>query len=163
MEGQLPPPDPTSPFRRVVTGVDREGRSCVTSDGAVPPAAAWAEPGVGRGADPWAVASVPVDLSDDTAPVAEYVLREWPAPGGAIARMIRWEPGFSYPMHRSDTIDIGWVLDGQVELILETESVVLRAGDVVVQRGTVHGWRVIGRAPCTLGMLLLDAVRQSTA
>ena len=66
-------------------------------------------------------------------------------------------------MHHSDTIDIVFVISGQVELILDEESTVLRSGDTVVQRGTNHGWRVAGSEPCTFAGVLIDAASQSNA
>ena len=157
MPHPLPPRDTDLRFRRVVTGVGPDGRSCVVSDGPVPEGAAWTEPGTGRGADPWIVESLPVDLAELADPTAHYVLQEWPSPGGAIARVISWEPGFAYPLHRSETLDVGWVLAGRVELILEDSSVELAAGDTIVQRGTMHGWKVLGDSPAILACVLLDA------
>ena len=78
-------------------------------------------------------------------------------PGGVIVRMVTWQPGFSFPMHRSNTIDCLVVISGQIELILGDDSTILQAGDTVVQRGTDHAWRVVGNEPCTLWGVLIDA------
>jgi uncharacterized cupin superfamily protein len=43
-------------------------------------------------------------------------------------------------MHRTESIDYGIVLEGQIVLLLDDEEVVLEAGAVVVQRGTIHAW-----------------------
>jgi quercetin dioxygenase-like cupin family protein len=50
-----------------------------------------------------------------------------------------------------------------MELILETGSTVVRAGDVVVQRGTPHAWRVVGDQPCTFVSILSGAVNSPVA
>ena len=42
--------------------------------------------------------------------------------------------------HVTDTLDYAYVLDGPVELMLDGDSVVLQAGDCVVQRRTNHAW-----------------------
>ena len=42
--------------------------------------------------------------------------------------------------HVTDTLDYVYVIDGPVELVLDSESVVLHAGDCVVQRRTRHAW-----------------------
>ncbi len=55
-------------------------------------------------------------------------LKEWPSPGEIIARMITWLPGFEHPLHRSDTIDILFVISGQVELILDEGSTIISSG-----------------------------------
>ncbi len=49
-------------------------------------------------------------------------------------------PGRHPLMHRTASIDYGVVLEGQIVLLLDDEEVVLEAGDVVVQRGTIHAW-----------------------
>src|SRR6476660_362284 len=48
--------------------------------------------------------------------------------------------GGASPMHRTETIDYGVVLSGEIVLVLDDSETVLRAGDVVVQRGTDHRW-----------------------
>jgi mannose-6-phosphate isomerase-like protein (cupin superfamily) len=129
----------------------------VVSDGPVPEAARFTIPAQAQGCDVWIEESVPVDLKATDDPIAGYSIQSWPPPGGVIARMITWEPGFSFPMHRSDTIDILFVISGQLELQLDEGSTVLRSGDCVVQRGTNHGWRVVGDEPCTFAGVLLSA------
>jgi quercetin dioxygenase-like cupin family protein len=75
--------------------------------------------------------------------------------------MNTWEPGFIYPMHRSDTIDFVFIISGQLELILEEGTTVLRSGETVVQCGTNHAWRVVGNEPCTFAAVLIDATPQT--
>jgi hypothetical protein len=48
-------------------------------------------------------------------------------------------------------------MSGQLELVLDTESRLLNPGDIVIQRGTAHGWRVSGLEPCTFAGIMLDA------
>jgi hypothetical protein len=49
-------------------------------------------------------------------------------------------PGRHPLMHRTESIDYGIVLDGEIVLLLDAEEVPLQTGDVVVQRGTIHAW-----------------------
>lgn len=147
----------SAPGRRVVTGVNEAGKSVIVSDGFVPKGASFSEAGVGSGGDLWIVSRVPAELTDQNDSLVGYVLKEWPAPGEVIARMVTWLPGFEFPMHYSDTIDILFVISGQIELLLDEGSTVLRTGDTVVQRGTNHGWRVVGSEPCTFAGVLVDA------
>ncbi|KKO97743.1 hypothetical protein THAR02_10150 [Trichoderma harzianum] len=63
-------------------------------------------------------------------------------PRGTVLRMSDFQPGQSVPMHRSKTIDLGVIIEGEVELIMGSgERTVLKRGDIIVQRGTIHGWK----------------------
>jgi mannose-6-phosphate isomerase-like protein (cupin superfamily) len=123
----------------------------------VPEAARFSTPGKASGCDLWLEETVPVDFSDQSDPIADYSVQMWPPTGGVIIRTITWQPGFSYPMHRSDTVDVMFVISGQLELIVEDGSAVLGPGDCIVQRGTTHAWRVVGAEPCTFAGVLLSA------
>ncbi|MBZ6377082.1 cupin [Pacificimonas flava] len=59
-------------------------------------------------------------------------------------------------MHRTETIDYGIVLEGEITLILDVGETVVRAGDIVVQRGTNHGWANRSGAPCRVCFVLVD-------
>jgi quercetin dioxygenase-like cupin family protein len=59
-------------------------------------------------------------------------------------------------MHRTETIDYGIVLDGEITLIMDEGETVVRAGDVVVQRGTNHGWANRSGRPCRIAFVLVD-------
>jgi quercetin dioxygenase-like cupin family protein len=158
--GQLPANAKTVTHRRVVTGTSDAGKSRVVSDGRVPLGAQLANPAVGNTSDDlWVLPHLPAPLADQRDPVAEYTRQPWPASGGVIARMFTWAPGFTFPMHRSDTIDIVFILSGRVEMQLDEGKVVLGPGDSLVQHGTTHGWRVIGDEPCQLAAVLLSATR----
>jgi mannose-6-phosphate isomerase-like protein (cupin superfamily) len=148
--------EPQTPHRRVVTGVNASGKSVVVSDGRVPTEGRWSDGGA-NGADLWCLNQVPVDLSDSRDPIKGYKGQEWPPEGGAIARTGTWPPGFQFQMHRSATIDFLFVISGRIELLLDEGSVTLGPGDCCVQRGTNHGWRVVGNQPCTWGGVLLAA------
>jgi len=50
------------------------------------------------------------------------------------------------------------VLSGEVYLVLDREETLLRAGDVVIQRGTNHAWANRSSAPCTMAFILIDGV-----
>jgi mannose-6-phosphate isomerase-like protein (cupin superfamily) len=59
-------------------------------------------------------------------------------------------------MHRTETIDYGIVLEGEITLILDEGETVVRAGDIVIQRGTNHGWANRGTVPCRIAFILID-------
>ncbi|KAJ5622654.1 hypothetical protein N7528_005886 [Penicillium herquei] len=61
---------------------------------------------------------------------------------GNVCRIVDMQPGATSPMHRTVSLDYGVVLEGEVELILDSgETRLMKRGDVAVQRGTNHAWR----------------------
>lgn len=63
-------------------------------------------------------------------------------PEGTVCRICDFAPGHTSPMHRTVSLDFGVVLEGEMELILDSgETQHLYRGDTVVQRGTNHAWR----------------------
>jgi quercetin dioxygenase-like cupin family protein len=62
-------------------------------------------------------------------------------PGGSAAAIVSLAPGAESPMHRTVTMDWAVILEGEVELVLDGgERRMLRVGDSVVMRGTMHQW-----------------------
>ncbi len=59
--------------------------------------------------------------------------------------------------HRTDSIDYIVVIAGEIDMELDDAVVHLKAGDVVVQRGTIHNWLNRGTEPCVLAVVLVDA------
>lgn len=67
-------------------------------------------------------------------------------PSGTVARVVDFAPNSEPIMHRTQSLDYGIVIEGEVEMILdEGVTRVLRRGDVAVQRSTNHGWRNVSR------------------
>lgn len=61
---------------------------------------------------------------------------------GTVCRVVDMPPYATSPMHRTVSLDYGVVLEGEVELVLDSgEKRLLKRGDVAVQRGTNHAWR----------------------
>jgi hypothetical protein len=60
-------------------------------------------------------------------------------------------------MHKTSTVDYIIVLKGEITAIMETGEKLLRAGDVLVQRGTNHSWSVRGNEPCIVAAVLVSA------
>jgi hypothetical protein len=160
------------PIRRVVTGNDALGRSCVMFDSAAPNV----NPGaISRGTcmtDLWVYDGVPAPIAEtrddgnlpfhfeppaagghlrivqSSGKPADYDPAQDPAhkpPGPARLRPDGvWDRGgqnfFSSPVHKSATVDYGILLEGERTLLLDRGTVVMKAGDVVVQLGNWHGW-----------------------
>lgn len=59
-------------------------------------------------------------------------------------------------MHRTETVDYGIVLEGEVTLILDVGETVVRTGDIVIQRGTNHGWANRSGKTCRIAFILID-------
>ena len=135
-------------LRRVVTGHDADGKSIIVRDDQ-PAAAALGGPADRRVlSEVWATHSEPAALE----------------PSASEFRVVDLPAGSQREMHRTDTVDYGIVLAGEVHLILERAETLLRTGDVVVQRGTSHAWhnrseRVARMAFINLSGQVTDASR----
>lgn len=63
-------------------------------------------------------------------------------PGGTVCRIVDFAPNNHAVVHRTQSLDYGVVLEGEIEMILEDgDPVIMKRGDVAVQRATMHGWR----------------------
>lgn len=89
----------------------------------------------------------PVDLNDDAdleinKTIAEDGKLGLVNPNGTVCRWVDLAPDSEPMMHRTQSLDYGVVLEGEVELELDDGSVTLmRKGDLAVQRATMHAWR----------------------
>lgn len=62
--------------------------------------------------------------------------------GGTVLRFVDFAPGYECMMHRTQSLDYGIVLEGEIVSVLDSgEETVMRRGDVMVQRATMHSWR----------------------
>jgi mannose-6-phosphate isomerase-like protein (cupin superfamily) len=131
--------------RRVVTGHDPRGKSVVLSD--APPPQHHPMHGLGVGADfheMWSDAeATPVLASGVAREPNERSFTIMPA-AGHLLRILDVYPlkdgGKRTAMHRTRTLDYVVVIEGELTLILDDSEVILKPGDVVVQRGTDHAW-----------------------
>jgi mannose-6-phosphate isomerase-like protein (cupin superfamily) len=137
--------------RRVVTGLNAAGKSCVIIDGAVPDFAT-------RGlALAWATHENPADNSGSADPVEPYRLDMLHRPGSNFA-LCTFTPGSEAFMHATDTIDYLVIIMGHVTLVLEEEEVRLGPGDLVVDRGVMHAWRNDDAVPCVAAVVNLPSL-----
>jgi quercetin dioxygenase-like cupin family protein len=90
----------------------------------------------------WATSAAPAPIAAaESAEPTARVLQVAPDALGTIVHIIDMPPGSSAPLHRTKTVDYGIVLEGEIDLELDDGTVThVRAGDVVVQRGTAHAW-----------------------
>lgn len=59
-------------------------------------------------------------------------------------------------MHRTATIDYGIVLEGEMTLIVDQDEVIIKAGNIIIQRGTNHAWANRSGLPCRMAFILID-------
>jgi uncharacterized cupin superfamily protein len=60
-------------------------------------------------------------------------------------------------MHRTSTVDYALMLQGELVAIMDKDETVLRAGDVLIQRGTNHAWANRSGKPARIAFVLVDA------
>ena len=71
--------------------------------------------------------------------------------------MITFPPGNPGRMHRTETIDYVIVMQGELDMDMDDSTVKLKAGDVMVQRGTNHAWVNRGTEVARAAFVLIDA------
>ncbi|HEY4338350.1 MAG TPA: cupin domain-containing protein [Steroidobacteraceae bacterium] len=147
--------------RRVVTGHDQNGKSVVLSDGAPPQHHPMH--GAEVGADffeIWNSSQTVPRLNAQEREPNERAFTIMP-PCGHLLRIIEIYPpgqgGKRTVMHRTRTLDYVVVIKGEIILMLDDSEVTLRAGDVVVQRGTDHAWENRGVEPARMAFFHIDA------
>jgi len=139
--------------RRVVTGHDARGRAVVTID-EVARNIYSSRPGISASVI-WTTDTMPADNSG----VEDAAMRKvgLTLAGGTVFRMIEFAPGAAPRMHRTDSIDYAVVISGEIDMQLDDSEVHLKAGDVLVQRGTIHNWVNRGDQPCVMAFVLIGA------
>ncbi|OQV07554.1 Cupin domain-containing protein [Cladophialophora immunda] len=79
-------------------------------------------------------------------------------PNGTVCRMVDLKPHGPSLMHRTQSLDYGIVVEGEIELHLDSGEVhYLKRGDVAVQRGTMHEWRNTSDSWTRIVFVLTDA------
>jgi quercetin dioxygenase-like cupin family protein len=168
--------------RRVLTGHDAQGRSSFIADGEAANVKEMASmPGLAL-TDLWETGGAPASNAGDKDAAARPVRLE-PPKNGTLLRIVEFPPDSAWRgsadgkaafksigaghaqdsassdpmMHRTSTVDYIIVLKGEIHAIMETGEKLLRAGDILVQRGTNHSWSVRGNEPCIIAAVLVNA------
>ncbi len=171
------------PVLRIVTGHDDAGRAVIAEEGAPPTSVALeAVPGTVFH-EIWATSSVPAPVDNGPDPTIGP-LQLAPPRGGTRVRIVDIPPdtvqdaigpaeaaaafaaigathahaldGPHALMHRTETVDYGIVLSGEVWLVVDDGEARLRPGDVVVQRGTNHAWSNRTDETARMAFVLVD-------
>ena len=172
-------------IHRVVTGHNASGEAIVVSDGPLPTVAhidaipgtvfheVWSTQGsparVDNGTDPTlgpVVLPPPkmgtrmrfVDIPPDT---AEFLTQgharmqeAFTQIGDVSASTVKAHSPHPL-MHRTESVDYGVVIEGEMTLVLDAGEVLLKPGSVVVQRGTNHAWANRSGKPCRMLFVLI--------
>lgn len=173
------------PIRRIVTGHDDQGRSKILSDGPSPHVMTIAGVDTFGMTDLWKTFESPA-RNDGGADNCGQPITLAPPSHGSIFRIVEFPPDADYidtwdraeafasmgesgadamdaaadrheMMHRTETVDYAFVMKGEIWAIMDTGETLMKAGDVLVQRGTNHAWSNRSDAPCWVGFVLIDA------
>jgi quercetin dioxygenase-like cupin family protein len=148
---------PPRPVRRVVTGHDEKNVAKVLIDGAATNT---------RSSRPgrystliWSTDGTPAEIAvgEDAEDLGARVLGTAPPAGGTRFTINDIPPGAEGAMHRTETLDYVIVLKGELDMEMDDSTVTLRAGDVMVQRGTNHAWINRGTEYARVAFVLIDA------
>jgi quercetin dioxygenase-like cupin family protein len=139
--------------RRVVTGHDEDGKATVLIDEICKTVRSGRERH--HSCVIWSTGSFPSDNSGSEDGASREIGST--DPGGTVFRIVKYEPGVAPRNHRTDSIDYAVVISGEIDLELDGTVVHLRAGDVLVQRGTIHNWSNRGAEACVIAFALIAA------
>ena len=173
---------------RIVTGHDAQGRAVVSLEGVPPTVVALAHiPGtvfhelwqtdrvpmtIDNGPDPTLgplklpppaggarirIVDIPPDTPELLAHGAQRIADAFASIGDRHASTVQADSPHPL-MHRTQTLDFGILIEGELTLVLDNEERHLLPGDVVVQRGTNHAWANRSDRPCRIAFVLLDGV-----
>lgn len=175
-----------APVRRIVTGHTPEGVAIIQEDGPAPRQQRIGEIGP-MFHEIWNTRATPAPIDHASGEPHEDSIVLAPPKGGTRIRVLDIPPegnklenlteeerrahfaeigaadvvadsGRHAFMHRTETIDYGIVLEGELVLIMDEGETTVRAGDIIIQRGTNHGWANRSEANCRIVFVLVDGV-----
>jgi len=140
-------------IRRVVTGHDDQGRAKVLIDETTTNVMSQ-RPGAEYSVI-WSTEGFPISNDGDHDPSHKKIGTT--VDDGTVFRIVSFGPGVSPRNHRTDSIDYAVVISGEIDMELDVGTVHLKAGDVLVQRGTIHNWVNKGTVPCVIAFTLISS------
>lgn len=165
--------------RRIVTGVNAAGRSCIVSDTQFP--AGEVAPGQPVRVGLWQTAAAPAsNVAGDPAPDGVIMRTPPDHRGGTVVRITDIVPDSQHAydaenlrarrckttpdrsarhpgFHATDTVDYAICLEGEVWAVLDEGETLMRPGDVLIQRGTYHAWSNRTDRVARMAFILIDA------
>ena len=147
---------PLPKFRRVVTGHDTNGKSMIWIDG---DATNHKFPNEKISSTlMWSTDASPTRIFGDQDEGAR-IIGSAPPLNGSRFTMMEFQPGNEASLHQTDTVDYVICIAGEIDMFFDdSQFITLRAGDVLIQRGTYHAWANRSDKPCRLAVVLLDAL-----
>src|SRR5215467_11343279 len=139
--------------RRVVTGHDANGRAIVMIDETAKNITS--SRANQQGCVIWTTEGFPVS-NDGSADTSGRQVGTTLA-NGCVFRVVEFGPGVAPRNHRTDSVDFAVVMSGEIDMELDGSEVHLKAGDVLVQRGTIHNWVNRGKEPCVIAFALVNS------
>src|SRR5580704_6156535 len=143
-------------FRRIVTKHDASGKAAI-----------WFDADATNHKFPnekitstlmWSTDCTPTALSSDE-DEGDRILGSAPPLCGSRFTIMEFQPGNEATLHRADSVDYVICRSGEIDMFLDdSQFVTLRAGEVLIQRGTSHAWANRSDKPCRLAVILLDAL-----
>ncbi len=173
------------PVRRIVSGHNEAGRSVVLTDAPSPHKMALAGVSNFGVTDIWKTESAPASNEGNVDPCSLPIVLA-PPKSGTVFRVVEFPPDEEYigkwkreaafasmgdsgsqaleedasrheMMHTTESVDYAFVLEGEIWAVLDEDEVCMKAGDVLVQRGTSHAWSNRSDMPALVGFVLIDA------
>jgi quercetin dioxygenase-like cupin family protein len=150
------------PLRRFITTHDSEGHAIFSNIVPEENPSKLLPNGIAAFSLGYTTKSFPVDLNAE-ADISGYksALESPPGlvlPGGTVLRFVDSPPGSISPMHRTVSLDYGVVIEGEVELVLDSgETRLMKRGDVAIQRATMHQWRNTSKTEWARMMYVLQS------
>jgi hypothetical protein len=169
-------------FRRVVTGHNAAGKSIFLIDEAAP-AVIRRGTGATVATDIWETRSTPASNVGDDDPTMDHPFHLPPPKNGTLFRMVEYPPdaervaalrdvthdasseGYTRDLsnkrhpgfHKTASIDYAIVLSGEIYALMDEGELLLKTGDVLIQKGTNHAWSNRSAEPCIVAFVLIDA------
>ena len=173
-------------IRRIVTGDDGKGRSAFLLDGPSPHVHQRPQEGV-TVIDLWETRSVPVD-NGPASDMLDHPLSLQPPRNGSLFRIVEFQPDAIHEgglvkqptqvddgsgivaalrngaknrplgFHTTNTIDYCILVSGEIYALLDEGERLMKAGDVLIQRGTIHKWSNRSQQPARLAIVMIDSL-----
>jgi hypothetical protein len=179
-------PRSPEPVRRIVTGTNAAGRSAIVEDAPAKAVRSIAERPGYRSSEIWITGESPASIAQPDR--VGQIGGVSPPKGGSILRIIDIPPEPADPaerersiratfsrlysdaehradskvhpgMHITDTVDYALVMSGEIYAVMEEGETLMKAGDVLIQRGTSHAWSNRSDDFCRIAFVLLDGKR----
>ncbi|KAF0254596.1 cupin domain-containing protein [Pseudomonas putida] len=164
--GNVEVADSVVKFRRIVTGHDEAGKAIFIEDEVCPNRHAIKNIPEFATTELWKTSTTPVDNTEGQPidPAAGAFVLNPPA-NGSVFRVVEFvpdqvwktDPNVPDMMHRTPSLDYAYVIKGEIYALLDGQETLMKAGDVLIQRGTNHAWANRSVEPCVVLFVLIDA------